>query len=151
MFIFCVHQIASVCVSQMHTLAVVDPGFTKGGGHKIMDACCLYDHTFIYLPKPQDGRWSKLVLLQKDLFFGFHVISPIFRAFPVQFLGKHTFHILHFFGHKLSLFHFFSLRPHPPLIQRGGAHSTCIFIFLLGHAHIWPKRGGGGHVPEMPP
>ena len=28
--------------------SVVDPGFTKrGGGHKIMDACCLYDHTFI--------------------------------------------------------------------------------------------------------
>ena len=25
----------------------VDPGFTKGGGHKIMDVCCLYDHTFI--------------------------------------------------------------------------------------------------------
>ena len=28
--------------------SVVNPGFTKGGGgHKIMDACCLYDHTFI--------------------------------------------------------------------------------------------------------
>ena len=26
--------------------SVVDPGFTKGG-HNIMDACCLYDHTFI--------------------------------------------------------------------------------------------------------
>ena len=27
-------------------------------------------HTFIYLPKPQDGRWSKIVLLQNDLFWG---------------------------------------------------------------------------------
>ena len=31
--------------------SVVDPGFKKGGGggggHKIVDACCLYDHTFI--------------------------------------------------------------------------------------------------------
>ena len=31
--------------------SVVDPGFTKGGGggggHKTMDACCLYDHSFI--------------------------------------------------------------------------------------------------------
>ena len=65
----------------------------------------------------------------------------IFRAFPVQIMCKHTF------------FLFFSLRPHPPLIQRGGggACSTCIFIFLLGHAHIWPKRGGGGYVPEMSP
>ena len=24
---------------------MVDPGFTKGG-HKLMDACCLYDHSF---------------------------------------------------------------------------------------------------------
>ena len=33
---------------------MVDPGFTKGGGgggHKIMDACCLYDHSFIILVK----------------------------------------------------------------------------------------------------
>ena len=31
---------------------MVVPGFTKGGGggggRKIMNACCLYDHTFIY-------------------------------------------------------------------------------------------------------
>ena len=45
-----------------------------GGGHKIMYACCLYDHTFVYLPKPQDRRWSKIVLLQKDLFFFFGLL-----------------------------------------------------------------------------
>ena len=58
---------------------------------------------------------------------------------------------LHFFTHTY-LFHFFSLRAHPPLIQKGGggAYFTSIFIFLWGHAQVWPK-GGGGHVPEMPP
>ena len=48
--------------------SVVDPGFTKGGGIKYW-ICCLYYHTFIKLTKPQGGRWSKIVLLQKDLFF----------------------------------------------------------------------------------
>ena len=28
-----------------HTFTVVDPGFLKGGGHKIMDVCCLYKKT----------------------------------------------------------------------------------------------------------
>ena len=79
-----------------------------------MDACCLYDHTFVYLPKPQDGRWSKIVLLQKDFFFfffGFHVIFPIFREFPVQPNPRQTY---------LS------------------------YIFFATNFHIWPKRGGGG-------
>ena len=108
---------------------VVDPGFTKGGGI-IMDACCLYDHTFVYLPKLHDGRWSKIVLLQKDLFFlDFMSFFPIFKAFPVQILGKHTFHT--FFLPQISLFHFFSLRPHPPLIQNGGGGGT-----LYMHVHF---------------
>ena len=29
--------------------------YKSGGGHKIMDACSLYDHTFVYLPTPQHG------------------------------------------------------------------------------------------------
>ena len=63
-------------------------------------------------------------------------------------LQKHLF----FFwtsSHFKFLYFIFSLIPHLPLIQKGGAHSPCLFIFLLGHAPIWPKRGG--HVPEMPP
>ena len=111
---------------------------------------------YTYQNHKMGGEVIKIVLLQKRLFFsfffGFHDIFPIFRVFPVQILGKHTFNT--FFLPQISLFHFFSLRPHPPLIQKGGtggAYSTCMFIFLLGHAHIWPKRGGGGHVPEMPP
>ena len=59
----------------------------KGGGHKIMDACCLYYHTFVYLPKPQDGRWSKIVLLQKDLFLDFMPFLPFF-PFSEHFQSK---------------------------------------------------------------
>ena len=59
-----------------------------------------------------------------------------------------------FFTHT-SLFHFFSLQPHPPLIQKGGggggACPTCLFIFHWDMPTSGTKGGGGGHVPEMPP
>ena len=42
-------------------------GGAGGGGHKIIDACC---RTFNH-QKPKGGRWSKIVLLQKDLFVPF--------------------------------------------------------------------------------
>ena len=38
--------------------------YKRGGGHKIMDLLSI-------TKKPQSGRWSKIVLLQKDLFFFF--------------------------------------------------------------------------------
>ena len=42
-------------------VSVVDPAFIKrGGGHKIMDACCLI------VPKNNGGRWSKIVLHQSN-------------------------------------------------------------------------------------
>ena len=41
---------------------------------------------------------------------------------------------------QISLF----LKTTPTSNPKGGAHSTCMFIFLLGHSHIWPKGGGGG-------
>ena len=70
----------------------------------------------------------------------------VLRAFSVQIINKHTFSSI--FWPHISLFLLF-LNSTPKKGGGGGAHSPCLFIFLLGHAHIWPKRGG--HVPEMPP
>ena len=71
--------------------SVVGPGFTKVGGHKIKDACCLYDHTFINIIT-KTTRWEvvKNSASPKRPFLGwgggggFRVIFPIFRAFPNQ-------------------------------------------------------------------
>ena len=104
---------------------MVDPGFTKrggggGGGHKMLDLLSLLPHIYKI---NKTTRWEVVK----------NSASP-----------KRPFFFKFFF--KLRVIY---LRPtsNP---KGGGAHSTCIFIFLLGHAHISPK-GGGGHVPEMPP
>ena len=43
-----------------------------GGGHKIMDTCCLLEHN---LTVPQNnkvgGRWSKIMLLKETFFSSF--------------------------------------------------------------------------------
>ena len=60
-------------------------GLQSVGGYKIMDACCLYDHTFIIT---KTTRWEvvKNSASPKRPFFwgGFRVIFPVFRAFPIQ-------------------------------------------------------------------
>ena len=126
-------------------ISVVDPGFTKGEGHKIMD--------LLSITKTSKWEVVKNSASPKRLFYffiiGLHGIFPILRAFPVQIINKHTF-FSSISWPQISLFHL-SLIPHPPLIQKGGAHSPCLFILLLGHAPIWPKRGGGGMCLKCPP
>ena len=100
--------------------------------------------TFIYLPKPQDGRWSKIVLLQKD------GISCHFSYFQsISSPNPRQTYFSYIFLPQISLFHGFSLRPHPPLIQKGGGHTLHAYSFSYWDT---PTSGpkGGGHVPEMP-
>ena len=68
------------------------------------------------LNKHQTTRWEvvKNSASPKNPFFVFRAILPIFRAFPLQIMSNHTF------------------------FSKGGSCSTYLFIFLLGHAHIWP-------------
>ena len=84
------------------------------------------------------GGSQKIVLLKKDLFGreggggggGGLCHFPVFRAFPVQILGKHT--LQHFFDTYFSFsFLFLTTTPtsNPKRGGGGGAHSTCIFIF----------------------
>ena len=52
---------------------MVDPGFSKGGGggggvHKIMDACCLCEHTFL-ITKTKEWEVVKNSASPKGLFF----------------------------------------------------------------------------------
>ena len=58
-----------------------------------MDACCLFMNTHFYSPKPNSGRWSKIVLLQKDLFLKnyFYIASQGTGARPPLILwhGSH--------------------------------------------------------------
>ena len=106
-------------------------------------------HIFIIT---KTARWEvvKISASPKDLFvfFWFWVFHVFSRSFPIRNMTLHTFFHIHTY---IFPFPFFSLRPHPPLIQirGGGAYYPCVFIFLLGHIQVWPKRGGG-HVPEMP-
>ena len=130
----------------------MDPGFTKGGGGIKYWICCLYYHTFIKLTKPQGGRWSKIVLLQKDLFFFFlfrlRVIFPIFIAFPVQIVNKYIpFHP--FFGHNFLCFIFY-LRPHPPLIQKRG-HALHAYSYSYWDTPTSHQKGGGMCLKCPPP
>ena len=55
--------------------------------------------------------------------------------------------------HKVLLFISFSLRPHPPRIQKGGGILRMPIHFPIGPHPGRPKGGGGGggHVPEIPP
>ena len=71
----------------------------KRGGHKIMNACWLYDYTtHLYNRQNHKMGGGQNYYFSKNIFF----------------------------------------------------LTTCIFIFLLGYAHIGPKGGEEGHVPEMP-
>ena len=104
----------------------------KRGGHKIMDLLSI----------TKTSKWEVVknsASLKRLFFFGLHAIFP-----TVQIVTKHTFSSI--FWPQISLFHLFlnSTPTSNPKRGGGGAHSTCLFIFLLGHAHIWPKRGGGG-------
>ena len=90
------------------------------GGHKIMDACCLSEHTFLVTKTKKGGRWSKKSASPKRPFFFFF---GCFMSFPP------LFEYCHF--HFRTWQKLFSLKPHPPLLQkRGGGEGyyTCIFI-----------------------
>ena len=109
---------------------MVDPGFTKGGGggggrHKILDLLSLLPHIYKI---NKTTRWE--------------VVENSASPKRVQIINKT------FFGHNFLCFIFY-LRPHPPLIQKGGGgtHSTCIiFIFLWTRPHL-TKKGGGMCMP----
>ena len=83
-------------VSDMASLdAVVDPGFSKGGREGgrggIWMLLVLRTHIYIYLPKPKDGRWSEIVLLEKDLFYFLCFITELPMntvSFPDHFQSK---------------------------------------------------------------
>ena len=112
-----------------------------------MDACCLYDHTFVYLPNPQDGEVVKNSASPKRPFvLDFMSFSPFF-PFSVQILGKHTFYT--FFCHKFSI-SFLFLKTTPTSSPKGGGGTLYMHVhFPIGtRPHLAQK---GGHVPEMPP
>ena len=105
----------------------------------------------------------KIVLLRKDLYFlcvcirTIFAISPLFlteltmntvisRSFPVQNVGKHSF-LTHTY-----LFHFFSLRPHPPQIQKvGGGILHMPIHFPIGPRPCLSQKGGGACASNAPP
>ena len=98
----------------------------EGGGHKIMDACCLFKRRQINSPPKQKVGGSQTFFL----FGGCLVpLSPYLEELPMNttiFISKEADAYL------------FSLEPHPTLIQRGGilAYYTCLLIFLWDHAQL---------------
>ena len=108
--------------------------------------------SFVFNIITKTTRWEvvKQSASPKRPFFLFCVIfSSIFGAFPVQILGKHSY-LSYISLTQICLFHFFSLRPSPPLIQRGGTLYIHIHFPIGTRPHL-AQKGGGGHVPEMPP
>ena len=120
---------------QVRQVTMVDPGFTKGvGGHKILDLLSFLPHIY-KINKTTRWEVDKNCVSPKRTFFFFRLrlIFPIFIAFPVQIV--HTTYFLCFI---------FYLRPHPPLIQKGGT------LYMHNSFSYWDtptshqKRGGGG-------
>ena len=66
--------------------SVVDPGFKKGGGGGINNGCLfsLRPHIYNIIIKTTRCEVVKNSASPKRPFFGFRVISPVFRAFLVQ-------------------------------------------------------------------
>ena len=57
----------------------MDPGFLRGGGggHKMMDACSLYEHTFL-ITKTKKWEVVKNSAERTFFFFLFCAISPLY-------------------------------------------------------------------------
>ena len=124
----------------------MDPGFSKGGGGGgggggiklwMLKNTHLYNH--------QTTRWEVVKNTIRPSFF------PLIQSISTLSNGHPYIFLLLFFKHT-SFF--------PTSIPKGGgggggggACSTYLFIFLLGHTHIWPKEGGGRemHVLKCPP
>ena len=116
-----------------------------GGGHKIMDLLSLHPHIYKITKTTKWEVVKNCASPKRPLLGGTSCHFSHFKTIPLQIIHKHNL-LIHFWPQFI-----FSLRQHPPPIPNskrgggGGAHSTCIFIFLLGHTHIWPKKGG--HPP----
>ena len=132
----------------MVSMAVVDPGFTKGGGHKIRDLLSLLPHIYKI---NKTTRWEVVknsASPKRPFFFRLRVIFPIFIAFPVQIVKQNIpFHP--FFGHNFLCFIVY-LRPHPPLIQKGG-HTLHAYSFSYWDTPTSHQKGGGGMCLKCPP
>ena len=91
--------------------AVVDPGFSKGGeGHKIMD---LRTHIYIIT---KTTRWEVVknsASPKRHFFVVFPQSSEHFHS--RSYANIHSFYTC--LATHTSFFHFFSLRPHPPLFH----------------------------------
>ena len=101
-------------------------------------------------PKTKHGRWSKIVLLQKDLFLRVCVFGGIFPLLEANTNEHYNFQSKRR-GHTTHV-----QEPHPTLNsnskgERGGGGGGHTHInFSTPNAQVYPKRGEG-HVPEMPP
>ena len=87
---------------------------------------------------------------KRPFFFNFFFISCHFSHFQ-SFSSpnpRQTYLSYNFFATNFSI-SFLFLKTTPTSNPKGGAHSTCMFIFLLGHAHIWPKKGACAYVDDV--
>ena len=85
---------------------------------------------------------------KKSFFWGGGGISCHFFHFrSISSPNPRQTYISYIFFDTIS---FIFVKTIPTSNPKGGAHFTSIFIFLLGHAHIWPKRGGGGMCLKCP-
>ena len=101
-------------------------------------AACYQEHTFIKSPKPQDGRWSKIVLLQKDPFF-VCVSCHFFFHFQSISSPNHgqTYTVLHTYFFISFLF----LKTTPTSNPKGG-HALHASFSYWDMPTSGPKRGG---------
>ena len=94
----------------------------------------VFKKTNQWSPKTNDGRWSNIVNLQKDLFFVF-VVGVITPSHQPGYTCSSCYFPL-----------FFGELPMDPIISgpNEGAYYTCIFIFLRTTPNSSPGGGGGG-------
>ena len=113
----------------------------------------VFKTTHLYNHQNQKMGGSQKLCFSKKTFFCV-CVSCHFGHFPPFF--NRTTHVIsrppkHGQVYIFYTFHFFSLRPHPPRIQKGG-HTTHAYSFSYWATPIsGPKGGGGGMCLKCPP